>query len=291
MSNVLDPFAYEAAQHEASVLAWRRARLARLTAEDSWLSLVGKFPLHDGDNRVGAADGCEVLLPADKAGRSLGRFTLQQSSVTFTLAPNVSIALRTEATTRMLAANETVPLTSDRAAVPDLLLLGSLTLEVMERESGFAIRVRDSENPARLHFPGIDHYPIAAQWRVVAKLEPYDPHKSIELAYETNSTEHYVSPGSALFEVAGHVCRVDPVIDGNRSRLFLVFWDPTARDTTYGAGRFLYAPLPKGDRVLLDFNQAFSPPCAFTAYAMCPLPPPQNRLAVRVEAGEKYSHA
>jgi uncharacterized protein (DUF1684 family) len=83
---------------------------------------------------------------------------------------------------------------------------------------------------------------------------------------------------------------VDPVLDGDGARLYLVFWDPTGRDTTYGAGRFLYAPLPEGDRVLLDFNQAFSPPCAFTPYAACPLAPTQNRLAIRVEAGEKSPH-
>jgi uncharacterized protein (DUF1684 family) len=110
------------------------------------------------------------------------------------------------------------------------------------------------------------------------------------MAREGGASERYESPGDAVFEIDGTSHRVTPVFLKDRTRLYLVFRDETAGDTSYGAGRFLYAPLPEGGHVLLDFNQAFSPPCAFTPYAACPLAPLQNRLPARIEAGEKYRH-
>ncbi|HEX2678130.1 MAG TPA: DUF1684 domain-containing protein, partial [Polyangiales bacterium] len=208
----------------------------------------------------------------------------------FTPAAGVAIALRRAGEApQELQAGTAILLRTDRDGAPDKLALGALTMEVTDRESGVFVRVRDPDSPTRREFAGIEHYPIDPKWRVVAKLERYEPAKPIDLGYEAGSTQHYTSPGAAVFEIDGKTYRVDPVLDGDH-RLYLVFWDLTGRDTTYGAGRFLYAPLPQGDRVLLDFNLAFSPPCAFTPYAACPLAPAQNRLQVRVEAGEKSAH-
>jgi uncharacterized protein (DUF1684 family) len=288
------PFAYDRARHEAAVSEWRRARLSRLTTPDGWLSLVGRFPLGQGKSSVGAADGCDVALPPERAPGSVGSFELEGTRVRFTPAVGVQLLLRGGAgagpDTKPLVPGEAVTLRPDRDGSPDKLLLGALTLEVSERESGFFVRVRDPDSPTRRGFAGIKHYPVDPKWRVVARYERYEPPRMLDLDYEAGSTQRYTSPGAAVFEIDGVSCRLDPVLDENRPRLYLVFWDPTARDTTYGAGRFLYAPLPEGDRVLLDFNQAFSPPCAFTPYAACPVAPQQNRLAVRVEAGEKSSH-
>lgn len=286
-----DPFAYDRARHEASVQAWRRGRLSRLTAPDGWLTLVNRVPLQEGESRVGGAQDAAVALPADKAPASVGTFQRAGDAVTFTPADGVEISLRArEGATRVLAAGEAVPVRTDRDGPSDKLALGTLTFEVVDRPGGLFARVRDPESATRRDFPGIDHFPIDPKWRVVARLERYEPPKAIELAYEAGATEHYVSPGAAVFELDGVPCRIDPVFDGDRGRLYVVFHDPTSRDSTYGAGRFLYAPLPDGDRVLLDFNLAFSPPCAFTPYAACPLAPPQNRMTVRVEAGEKSAH-
>jgi uncharacterized protein (DUF1684 family) len=237
---------------------------------------------------AGAASGCDVQLPPGKAPDTLGTFVLDAARVSFTPAAGASVALRTSAGAVPLTPGVSTPLRTDREGPPDKLVLGALTLEVTQRESGFFVRVRDPDADSRRAFPGIDHYPLDPKWRVVARLERYEPHKAVDLGYEGGTTQHYVSPGAAVFDVEGVTCRVDPVLDGDR--LYLLFWDPTARDSTYGAGRFLYAPLPQGDRVLLDFNQAFSPPCAFTPYAACPLAPMQNRLKVRVEAGERHRH-
>jgi uncharacterized protein (DUF1684 family) len=292
MSTQRDPFAYDRARHEAEVTAWRRARLARLTAPDGWLSLIARVPLEQGRNTAGAADGCDIALPKERAPAAVGSFERHGDTVSFTPAAGAAIMLQRDASAEPLSPGVARPLRTDRDGAPDRLALGSLTLEVTLRESGMFVRVRDPDSPERRDFPGIESYPIDPKWRVVAKLERYEPHKPIDLGYEGGSTQHYVSPGAAVFEVDGVEHRVDPVLDGAgaRPRLYLLFWDQTARDTTYGAGRFLYAPLPAGDRVLLDFNQAFSPPCAFTPYAACPLAPSQNRLALRVEAGEKSAH-
>ncbi|HVX94891.1 MAG TPA: DUF1684 domain-containing protein [Polyangia bacterium] len=285
------PFEHDRAEHEAAVQAWRSARLGRLTTPDGWLSLVGRFPLDEGASRAGGSDGCEIPLPADKAPPAVGVFQRTGAEVTFTPAAAVAIALGGRDGTHPLTPGVAVRVRSDRGGPPDKLALGALTLELTERESGIFVRVRDPDSPARRGFTGIDHYPIDPKWRVVARFEPYAEPKLIELDYEAGTTQRYVSPGAAVFEIDGAPCRLEPVYeDEQRKRLYLVFWDPTARDTTYGAGRFLYAPLPEGDRVLLDFNLAFSPPCAFTPYSACPVAPPQNRLHVRVEAGERSAH-
>ena len=286
-SDVLEP-----ADHEARILAWRRARLARLTAPDSWLSLVGKYWLREGDNTLGSDAHCDVIVPhsADRPNKPLGElgvFALRDGLVRFTPTAGAEVLLRGPGELTASPIREPITLRTDLQGTPDRLLLGAVSCEVMQRDAGFAIRVRDPESAERTGFAGLDYFPIRHELRVISRFTPYDPPKPIDLAYETGATEHNVSPGSATFELDGQVCQVEPVLEGNGKRLLLVFSDPTNRDSSYGAGRFLYAPLPEGDRLVLDFNQAFNPPCAFTPYALCPLPPLQNRLAVRIEAGEK----
>jgi hypothetical protein len=284
---VNDPLAYDQAGHEAAVEAWRRGRLARLSAPDGWLSLVARVPLDDGITSVGSARGCAVALPSEVAPREVGAFRREGAAVTFTPAGGLAMARHGRSGIEPLTPGVEVRVSTDGDGPADRLTIGALTMEVVERPDGMFVRVRDPANPARRDFKGIEHFPIDPKWRLVAKLERYEPPRPIDLRYEMGTKERYLSPGAAVFEIDNVSCRLDPVLDGDGGRLYVVFWDPTARDSTYGGGRFLYAPLPSGDRVLLDFNQAFSPPCAFTPYAACPLAPSQNRLSVRVEAGEK----
>jgi uncharacterized protein (DUF1684 family) len=250
------------------------------------LSLIGKTfleprtPLAVGS---AAADG-GVILPSG-APAELGTVELQAKSVRFTPAAQVVLRLQ-RAGAQAEPLTGAVELTSDARGPSDRLLYGDLVLDVMERGDQFAMRVRDTSR-AHPEFAGIEYFPIIPKWRVVATLEPYAPEKSIDLVYESGTEQPYFSPGAAVFEVDGVEYRLDPVFESDRKRLWIVFADPTNRDQTYGAGRFLYAPLPQDGKVVLDFNQAFSPPCAFSPFVACPLPPYQNRLKVRIEAGEK----
>jgi uncharacterized protein (DUF1684 family) len=277
-------------EHERQVQQWQKQRLARLTANDGWLSLVGRFELPIGTARVGSDAGCEVQLPS-AAPPQLGLLTRDASGVTF--VPTAGVTVGVQRARALLSETVTAArrLTTDAHGEPDRLVYGSLLIEIMERGNTFAARVRDTEAQARTAFAGIDTYPIDGAWRIVARLLPYQPEKRIELLYESGDPEPYRSPGAAIFTWQGVEYRLDPVFDGSRPRLYVIFGDETNRDSTYGAGRFLYAALPQDGQVVLDFNQAFNPPCAFTPYAVCPLPPPQNRLALRVEAGEKRPHA
>jgi uncharacterized protein (DUF1684 family) len=277
-------------EYEREILAWRAERLARLTAATGWLSLIARVELPPGEHRVGGDPMSEVALPSDKAPASVGRLLSHASGVTFTPAAEVEIGIErslTQSTERVLGPIE---LTTDARGEPDRLVLGSLRIEIVERAGQFVARVRDSQSDALRGFQPIAYYPIESAWRVVARVVPYQPDKRIDLAYESGGIESYRCPGAAVFSWQGVEYRVDAVFDGDRPRLYLVFGDQTNRDATYGAGRFLYAPLPQAGKVILDFNQAFNPPCAFTPYAVCPLPPAQNRLALRVEAGEKRPH-
>ena len=272
---------------ERSVLAWRKGRMARLTARDGWLSLIGKTFLDPGiPVAAGAAAGSGIALPADKAPGQLGTFELADGRVRFTPAPGVAVQLQAAGAGEFTPIAGPTALTSDARGRADRVVYAELVLEVMERGDAFAVRVRDVSR-AKPEFAGFDHYPIRAEWRIVARFEPYTPERAIELVWEAGMQEPYFSPGAAVFEKDGATYRLDPVFESDRKRLWIVFADQTSRSETYGAGRFLYAPPPENGEIVLDFNRAFNPPCAFSPYTACPLPPFQNRLALRVEAGEK----
>jgi uncharacterized protein (DUF1684 family) len=148
--------------------------------------------------------------------------------------------------------------------------------------------VKDRLHPARSHFAGLQYFPIDLTKRFNAKFEPYNPPKIIPIANVLGMVDNMTSPGALVFEVDGKTYRLDPVLEKGSKQLFIIFADKTAGKETYGAGRYLYADPPDvNGRVIVDFNKAHNPSCAFTKYATCPLPPRQNRLPFRIEAGEK----
>ena len=284
------PDSIDPAQHEAEVQRWRRARSNRLTTPDGWLSLVARTTLHEGDNRIGSDPDSHILLPEDRAPARVGVLRLQSGVLRFEPAPSVQLQQRLAGESELRAVNAPTELFADAAHAGDRLLLGSLAFELATQNGEITVRVRDSESSRRVQFPGIDFYETRPDLRVVGRLLRHDPPRAFELDYDSGREETYLSPGIVVFTLAGIEHRVEPVIDGNGKRLFVLFADLTNRHETYGAGRFLYAPLPDGERVLLDWNQAFNPPCAYTPFAFCPLVPKQNRLQVHIEAGEKKPH-
>jgi uncharacterized protein (DUF1684 family) len=170
----------------------------------------------------------------------------------------------------------------------DAVHLGSKSLFVIKRGTRFAIRERDSRSPLRRRFRGLSWFPIDPAYRVEAIWRPYPKPERRSLATVVDIDEEFDAPGLAVFHLKGQTLKLEPVLSENQ--LFFVFKDLTAGKTTYPAGRFLYALLPVNGKVILDFNRAYTPPCAFTPYATCPLPRRENHLPIAIEAGEKSPH-
>ena len=263
--------------YPASVERWRADHERELRADDGWLTVVGLEWLKPGANRAGSGAGMDVRLPAGAAA-NLGVFRLEGARVRFEPAPGVRVAIGGKpASAQWLRPNA------------DVLTTGSLALFIIERGGRFAVRIKDWDSEARRGFAGETWFPVRGPWRIVARFEPYDPPKMIPILNVLGQQQAQPSPGAAVFEVEGKEYRLEPIVEG--TRLFFIFRDATSGATTYPAGRFLYADPPRDGHVVLDFNRAENPPCAFTAFATCPLPPRQNQLPVAIEAGEKYGAA
>jgi uncharacterized protein (DUF1684 family) len=252
--------------YQDEIAAWRNAREASLLSDGGWLTVSGLFWLKPGLNRFGSDPSNDIVLPAPSPPRA-GTFDFQNGKVT----------AKTDGLTREL-----------RPDSDDVLVIGPLTLLVIERGARYGIRLRDHNSRFRREFAGLHWFPVRENYRITAKFvaEP----RPIPVANIIGQTEPMQSPGYAVFRLAGHEYRLYPVIEEPGAKeLFYIFRDQTSGNETYGAGRFLYSGMPKDGTVVLDFNKAYNPPCAFTPYATCPLPPKENRLPVRIEAGElKY---
>ncbi len=268
----------------AEIEGWRARRAASLTSPDGWLTLVGLYWLEPGTSRVGAAPDVEVFL--EEEGVPPHAFTLE-------LTPDQRILLDPLATSDLLVDGEPAAprsLATDRSGTPSVLTLGALRMVVIQREDRFALRVRNPDSPVRTNFMGLEYFPLDARYRVEARLERYGAAKSVEVPVAQGPPQRMLAPGVVRFSLRGRQLSLQPLISSpNDTTYFFVFRDATSGRETYGAGRFLdaAAPLPGSDIVLLDFNRAYTPPCAFTPYATCPLPPPENVLPVPVRAGEK----
>jgi uncharacterized protein (DUF1684 family) len=176
---------------------------------------------------------------------------------------------------------------TDEKDGPTVMKSGTLTFLVIRRGDRLGIRVKDSESEARRNFKGLDYFPADPKYRVEARFEPYNPPKKIPITNVLGMLSLETSPGALVFTIDGKELRLDPIYEQGTTDLFIIFKDATSGHETYGAARYLYASPPVNGKTIVDFNHAYNPPCAFTPYATCPLPPPQNRLPIRIEAGEK----
>ena len=255
-----------AGSYSDEIAAWRKQREEGLKAPGGWLSVAGLFWLHEGANTFGKDASNEIVLPDGPP--KAGVFELQGGKVTVKMDG---------------AARELWPDSADVAKV------GRLSLYVIQRGEKFGIRLKDPESEYRRNFHGIETFPAREEYRVTAEwvAEPV----KIPILNVLGQTDEMQSPGYATFQLHGRQYRLRPVLEAPDDReLFFIFRDQTSGKETYPAGRFLYSAMPENGKVVLDFNKAYNPPCAFTPYATCPLPPAENRLAVRIEAGEKTVH-
>lgn len=278
---VAAPAAAAADAYRQEIDAWRQTRSAGLRREDGWLTLVGLFWLDEGENRFGSGAGNRVIFPEGRAPAVAGSFERHGNDVTVKTAPGVALTHDGKPVDTMLLKSDA------EGGKPTILELGSLRFYVIQRGDRIGVRVKDLKSPALAAFHGVDTFPLRPDWRVAARFEPYNPPKKVPIPNILGQLTDTPSPGAVVFEKDGKTYRLDALSGGDDGSLFLIFGDPTNGRETYGAGRFLEADAPKDGRVLVDFNKAYNPPCAFTAYATCPLPPKQNKLAVEVEAGEK----
>ena len=269
----------------AEIETWRAERLASLTSEDGWLTVVGLFWLRPGENRFGADPGNEVVLPGKGTPAVAGTLELREDgTVLLHPGPGAGVTLGgSPATEQKLA--------PDRTGKPDILAAGPVRFYLIERGGKLAVRVKDPHSARRVGLAGIRYFPVDPARRIEGTFEPYPAPREVVVATVQGPEQKMLAPGLVRFQLGGKTLVLEPFVSSpDDTSFFFVFRDATSGTETYGAGRFLDTPAPKAPStsVVLDFNKAYSPPCAFTPYATCPLPPRQNELPVRIEAGEKF---
>jgi uncharacterized protein (DUF1684 family) len=257
----------------------RKQRVDRLKAPDGWLSLVGLFWLKEGKNVVGTDKKSDIVL--DKGPAHLGDVTLAKGKVSIKLDMHAPATIGHQP----LASGV---LQDDASGEPTVVSFGTESLYVIDRNGRKGLRVKDTEAKARAGFKGIEYYPIDPKWRVEAKYTPFNPPHTLEIPNVIGQVDKMPVPGKVEFERDGKKYTLLPVLEEpDAKELWFIFADKTSAKETYGGGRFLYSEMPRDGKVIVDFNKAYNPPCAFTPYATCPLAPPENRLGLPVTAGEK----
>jgi uncharacterized protein (DUF1684 family) len=236
---------------------WRAAEEADLRSETGWLTLAGLAWLHEGENRI----------PMPEGAPDFGVFELHAGKVT--LHPN---------------GGAPVEMKADTSGEPTVIERDGYSVFVIERGRRIGIRIRNRNSKARQEFQGMKWFPVRESWRITARWEPFDPPRTMPVPNVLGDVNEEKTPGRAVFALGGKEYSLQPVDSGKQ--LFFIFRDETSGRETYGGGRFLYTDKAAGGKVILDFNRAVNPPCAFTPYATCPRPPRQNRLSIRIEAGE-----
>ena len=249
-------------EYRRSIERWHELRADRLRLPTGWLALVDRIVLEEGDNEL-----------------SFGTITLRDGVA--------RLRARAGVTLRGQPVGERV-LRSEEGGPADSLVFEGRVHELYRRGDVFLVRVRDPRAPALAQFAGIERFPVDPAWRIVARWERYQPPRQTLHQFDVGPGLPRQIPGRAWFQIEGNALSLEPVLEEDSGRLFFIFGDLTNRDESYPAGRFLYATPPGEEtEVVLDFNLAFNPPCAFTPFSTCPVTPPQNRLPVRVNAGEK----
>jgi uncharacterized protein (DUF1684 family) len=275
-----EPPAQTDADYLDTMATYRSEREERLRAEEGWLSLIGLHWLREGPNSFGSDPTNAIVLPADAAPLHAGNLGYDGEQVR--LIPHPAAELSIDGA----PAGERV-LRDDRDGKPDTIALGRLRFYVIQRGGRHAVRIKDPGSPARSSFEGLDFFPVDPAYRVEARLRRYESPSPRQIPTVVGTATEMLAPGVLEFELNGAALTLEPYIrNPEDTSLFLIFRDHTSGEETYGAGRFLSATLI-GDSAVLDFNKAYNPPCAFTPFATCPLPPRQNRLDAAIRAGER----
>ena len=263
---------------------WRSDEEADLKKETGWLTVAGLFWLKEGINTVGAGPDFDVRLTENFKQGKLGEIDFKNGTASLKVEDGV------ESQGDGKGITTTIQLVSDEKGKPTEIRAGSQTFYLIKREERFGIRLKDSQSKARLSFKGQHWFPIDETYKVTARFEAFPEAKEVMVPNVLGGKFKMKSPGTLKFTLKGKDYSLQPVEEDD-GKLFIIFSDGSNRSETYKSGRFLYADKPVNGEAVLDFNKAENPPCAFTPFATCPLPPPGNNLEVEIKAGEKrYDH-
>ena len=264
-------------------LKWRADREAALKKPEGWLTVAGLFWLSEGENKLGSGAGQRILLPSNSGSASdVGAIFINKRKVA------IKVLAGAEAKLNGIAVTGIVPLKTDADGKPDTVTIGTVSFKIIVRGKRIGVRLFDSNSVYMKEFSGCHWYPVNAAYRVKAKYVAYSPPKRVDILNILGDYEPTNIPGYVEFTLNGQTCKLDAQDEGDT--LFFNFKDMTSGTMTYPPGRFLNVPKPVDGVVDMDFNKAVNPPCAFTAFATCPLPPKSNILNVRVSAGELVHH-
>lgn len=266
-------------EYVKSIDEWHNKRIENLKKENGWLNLVGLYWLNEGENTFGSDHSNDLVFPQGKAEKFMGTVVKNDTIITINVEPGINITQNNNPVSSII-------MREDVKGNPTILEYKSLRWFIIQRGDKYGIRLRDFESDLLLEFDGIERFPVNEDWKIEAKFHKYDNPKKIFIPTILGTVEEDISPGKLTFNIGSNEYTLEPTSAGKG--LFFVFADLTSGEETYGAGRFLYTEGPDSNNiVILDFNKAYNPPCAFTKYATCPLPPDENKLRVRIEAGEK----
>jgi uncharacterized protein (DUF1684 family) len=259
---------------------WKIKRVNSLKSDNGWLNLAGLFWLEEGKNSFGSASNNQIIFPKGSIAHNAGNFILESQTVKLNAAKGVAIKINDQ-----LATSDEIVF-SKELDKPVAMSYGSLHWTIIKREDKIGIRLRDYNSPLAKTFTGAERFPTDSNWKFDAVLqEPITP-STIPITNVLGQIIQMKFLGKLVFKIKEQTISLDAVEEGQE--LFVIFGDLTNKKETYGAGRFLYAPKPDASgKIVVDFNKAFNPPCAFTPYATCPLPPKQNILPIAITAGEK----
>jgi uncharacterized protein (DUF1684 family) len=257
---------------------WQQDRVERVKGKEGWLNLAGIYWLKEGEQSFGSHPSNDHVFP-EKAPAFIGALIRKGDSVHIRMPEDVEAYYQGQRATEL-------HLSYDRSGVPDYITHGDFAWYIMKRHTSLAIRLRDYKHPAIEAMDSIPCYSIDPEYVVEAKLIPFEEEKTITVATPFQDyTQDYQCPGELHFKLKGKKLKLLPFISGDQ--YFIILSDETSGIDTYGGGRFMYVSPHSGDRIILDFNKAYNPPCALTPFAACPMPPPENHLPITIEAGEK----
>lgn len=261
---------------------WQQQRLKRLKSENGWLNLVGLYWLKEGQNPFGSNEANNIVFP-ENAPEFIGNYILYKGNISVQINENVEVFVNDS----LLAEHE---INTDADENTTLFRSGSLRWYVIKRGDRYGIRLRDVKSPLIDKITEIPSFPIDPNWRIEARFEKFETPKEIAIPNVLGDTEFQKCYGLLKFKVDKKEYELMPLGDGVNDDFFVIFADETSAEETYGAGRFLSVEKPDTDgKTYIDFNKATNPPCAFTDFATCPLPPKENVLPFEVLAGEKIN--